>query len=106
MYIVNGICYAGEYQEDIKVIDAKPLSGRVLLLTFSTGEQRLFDTKILSGSVLEPLNDPQIFNNPIIDFGTVTWKNGEIDIAPETLYEKSYPYENKNILNSGLICTH
>ena len=103
MYIVNGICYAGEYQEDIKVTGAKPLSGRILLLTFSTGEQRLFDTTVLKGEVSEPLNDPEIFNNPVIDFGTVTWNNGEIDIAPETLYEKSYPYESKNILNSGVI---
>ena len=103
MYIRNGICYAGEYHEDIRVTAAKPLSGRMLLLTFSTGEQRLFDTTILKGEVLEPLNDPEIFNNPVIDFGTVTWNNGEIDIAPETLYAKSYSYESKDVLSSGVI---
>ena len=48
MYIRGGICYAGEYQEDIKVTAAKPLSGRMLLLTFSTGEQRLFDAARLT----------------------------------------------------------
>ncbi len=98
MYIVNGICYAGEYQKDIKVTAVKPLSGRMMLLTFSTGEQRLCDTTIFNGPVMEPLNNPEIFNNPVIDFGTVTWNNGEIDIAPETLYVKSYPYESENIL--------
>jgi len=94
MYIVNGICYAGEYQEDIKVTAVKPLSGRMLLLTFSTGEQRLCDTTEFDGPVMKPLNNLEIFNNPVIDFGTVTWNNGEIDIAPETLYAKSYPYES------------
>lgn len=106
MHIRDGICYAGEYQEDIKVTAAKPLSGRMLLLTFSTGEQRLFDTTIFDGPVMEPLNDPEIFNNPVIDFGTVTWNNGEIDIAPETLYKRSYPYESKDILNAGLLCSN
>jgi hypothetical protein len=24
-----------------------------------------------------------------LEFGTITWKNGEIDLAPETLYEKA-----------------
>ena len=104
MYIINGICHAGEYKEDIKVTDVKPLSGRMLLLTFSTGEKRLCDTTIFDGPVMEPLNNPEIFNNPVIDFGTVTWNNGEIDIAPETLYVKSYPYEDKNILKANLLC--
>ena len=44
MYIKNGICYAGKMQEDIRVTEAKPLRGGMLLVTFSTGEKRLFDT--------------------------------------------------------------
>ena len=39
MYIKNGICYAGELVENIKVVEAKPLRGRMLLVTFSTGEE-------------------------------------------------------------------
>ena len=95
MYIIDGICYAGEFQENIKVKEVKPLYGRMLLLTFSTGEQRLFDTTILKGPVFEPLNDDKIFYNPVISHGTVTWDHEEIDVAPETLYERSYPYESK-----------
>ena len=44
MYIKDDICYAGELQENIKVTEAKPLRGGMMLITFSTGEKRLFDT--------------------------------------------------------------
>ena len=43
MYVLNDICYAGELREGIKVTEAKPLRGGMMLVTFSTGEKRLFD---------------------------------------------------------------
>ncbi|MBR1376100.1 MAG: hypothetical protein IJ566_08460 [Cardiobacteriaceae bacterium] len=46
---MNEICYAGEMEEDITVIEARPLQGGWLLVTFSTGEKRLFDTTKLHG---------------------------------------------------------
>ena len=55
MYIMNDICYAGEMQEDIKVMDVKSLRGGMMLVTFSTGEKRLFDTTKLQGLRLIPL---------------------------------------------------
>ncbi len=94
MYIINGICYAGELQEGIKVIEALPLRGGMMLVTFSTGEKRLFDTTTLKGSAFAPLADEKVFNNPVLFHGVITWKNGEIDIAPETVYEESYAYES------------
>ena len=42
MYVLNDICYAGEMKEGIKVTEAKPLRGGMMLVTFSTGEKRLF----------------------------------------------------------------
>ena len=48
MYIKNGICYAGELTDDIKVVNVNVLPGRMLLVTFNTGEQRLFDTTLLN----------------------------------------------------------
>ena len=42
MYIKNGICYAGKLEEGIKVSEVKPLRGMMMLVTFSTGEKRLF----------------------------------------------------------------
>lgn len=92
MYIKNGICYAGKMQEDIRVTEAKPLRGGMLLVTFSTGEKRLFDTTRLKGTAFKPLSDEEVFNHPTIFHGVITWKNGEIDIAPETVYQESYAY--------------
>ena len=56
-YIIDDVCYAGEKTQNIKVKEAKVLRGGMLLLTFSTEEQRLFDTTLLKGSAFEPLKD-------------------------------------------------
>ncbi|MBQ9195710.1 MAG: DUF2442 domain-containing protein [Clostridia bacterium] len=94
MYIVNDICYAGKMQEGIKVADVKPLRGGMMLVTFSTGEKRLFDTTTLQGSAFAPLADEEIFSKPVLFHGVITWNNGEIDIAPETVYRDSFAYES------------
>ena len=94
MYILNEICYAGEMQEEIKVTEAKPLRGRMMLVTFSTGEKRLFDATTLQGSAFAPLADDEIFNHPVLFHGVITWNNGEIDIAPEAVYRDSFAYES------------
>lgn len=97
MYIKNDICYAGELSEGIKVTEAKPLRGEMMLVTFSTGEQRLFDAACLEGAAFEPLKDEKIFNHPVIFHGVITWDNGNIDIAPETVYKESYAYNNEAV---------
>ena len=43
MFVLNGIVYASEKRNDIEVISVKPLDDMIMILTFSTGEQRLFD---------------------------------------------------------------
>ena len=93
MYIKNDICYAGRLEEGIRVTEAQPLRGQMLLVTFSTGEKRLFDTTRLEGSAFLPLKDEKIFRNIELFHGVITWNNGEIDIAPETVYQESYAYE-------------
>lgn len=92
MYIKDDICYAGEIAEDIKIVDAKPLEGQMLLVTFSTGERKLYDTTKLTGSAFDILKDKDVFENPVIFHGIITWNNGEIDIAPETVYYDAYSY--------------
>ena len=92
MYEKDGICYAGSLVEGIRISQAKPLPGKIMLLTFSTGEKRLLDVTQLKGSAFAPLQDEKIFSNPVIFHGILTWKDGEIDIAPETAYKESYAY--------------
>lgn len=97
MFIVNDICYAGELENGIKVTEVKPLRGGILLVTFSTGEKRLFDTTLLKGAAFEPLAKEEIVNHPVLFHGVITWNNGEIDIAPETVYRESYAYEGEAV---------
>ena len=97
MYIVNDICYAGELKEGIKVTKVKPLNGGMMLVTFSTGEKRLFDTTKRTGTAFRLLSDEKIFNNPTLFHGVITWNDGEIDIAPETVYKESYAYSDEVI---------
>ena len=48
MFVLNGIVYANEKSENIQVVSVKPLDDMMMILTFSTGEQRLFDASILT----------------------------------------------------------
>ena len=97
MYIIDDVCYAGKLVSGIKVTEVKPLQGRIMLVTFSTGETRLLDTTELQGSVFKILDDEKIFSNPRIFNGVITWDNGNVDIAPEAVYEKSYKYTTQGI---------
>ena len=63
MFSLNGIVYASEKIENIQIVSAKPLDDMMMILTFSTGEQRLFDATILTGPVFTPLSDEHIFKN-------------------------------------------
>lgn len=96
MYIIDDVCYAGEKTQNIKIKEAKALRGGMLLLTFSTGEQRLFDTTLLKGSAFDPLKDEKILADFNIFHGVMIWMNGDIDIAPETMYADSYPYTSQS----------
>ncbi len=94
MYILNDVCYAGQMQEGIKVTEARPLRGGMMLVTFSTGEKRLFDTTTLQGQAFAPLADEAVFNHPVLFHGVITWNNGAIDIAPEMVYQNSCAYDS------------
>ena len=41
--------------------------------------------------------DLAVFKDVYIDYGVPTWLDGEIDIAPEVLYEKSVPAESPRV---------
>lgn len=97
MYIIDGIVYGGEPKQPVKVIKVKALQDKILLVTFSTGEVRLFDASVLKGKVFEPLKDDNIFKDVYVDFGVVTWENGKIDCSPEFMYQNSYEYSNVEV---------
>lgn len=92
MYVMNGIVYGGKPKENIEVSSVKVLDDMVMLISFSTGETRLFDATILQGEVFAPLKKEEVFKNPIVDHGIVTWDHGNIDCAPEFMYNNSYEY--------------
>ena len=93
MYEIDGICYAGKCDEGIKVSKVDVLIGGMMLVEFNTGEKRLFDPLKLDGEVFEPLKDENILKKFELFHGIITWNNGEIDIAPETVYYESYAYD-------------
>jgi len=60
-----------------------------LELEFDNGEVRLFDVSpYLEMGVFKRLKDLSLFAKAYVAFDTVCWP-GEIDIAPETLYDLS-----------------
>ena len=93
MYIVDGICYASEKPDIVKVAKIQANENQVLILTFNNGEKRLFDATQLSGEAFKALEDEEIFKNVKLKNGVVTWLDGEIDCAPEFMYDHSYEYE-------------
>lgn len=89
MYIVTGIAYAGEQSPAIKVSGVRPLDNYKLWVRFNTGEAKIFDFKpLLARPAFAPLADEEVFRSVYIDCGVAVWNDGDIDIAPEALYEK------------------
>lgn len=94
MYVINGIAYAGEPKESIRVKAVRPLDELCLMITFTTGEKRIYDaTPLLKYPAYQPLKDKAVFDRVYVECGTLVWNDGKIDIAPERLYEESYAYE-------------
>ena len=94
MYIKDGIVYGGEPEQPVKVDRVKVLPDMIMLIHFNNGELRLFDATILDGQIFQSLRDEQVFSKPVIDHGVVTWLDGEIDCAPEYMYNHSYEYSS------------
>jgi len=93
MYIADGIVYGNDRTPFKKVTDVRALEDYKLHLRFSTGEERIFDVKPqLKYQVYKPLADKTLFNSVYLCYGVPTWQNGEIDFAPDTLYEEGKPY--------------
>ena len=62
-----------------------------LEVDFGNDEIRLFDARpYLEKGIFQQLKDPARFKQAYVAFDTVCWP-GNLDIAPETLYDRSSP---------------
>lgn len=98
MHEENGIVYSDNPEKMLAVLEVKHLYSGVYLLKFSNGVTKLFDSTILQGEVFEPLKNPEIYENPSLEFGIVTWANGTIDCSPDFMYENGFEYNTKDIV--------
>jgi len=73
----------------LDVISVEPKEDKTLILVFENQEKRLFDmSPYLNKKPFTRLNKLPIFMKAKVAFGTVIWP-GNIDIAPETLWNFS-----------------
>lgn len=79
---------------NVEVVSAEVVDVLKMAVKFSNGATRMFDAhQLLTYPAFKPLEDPAVFNSFEIDHGIVCWADGEIDIAPETMYAMSYAYD-------------
>jgi hypothetical protein len=92
MYELNGIVHADDPKPLLKVKHVGPLDHYKLFVQFSTGEEKEVDiSSLLDEPAYSFLRDLNLFKGVYIDYGTVVWSNGIIDIAPEYLYDTGVP---------------
>ena len=93
MYEIDGIVYASEPVDDLSIAECRSVGDGILIVTFSTGETRLFDsTCLLDMPAFAPLADWTVLDAFVVEDGILTWLDGEIDIAPQAVYARSYEY--------------
>ena len=75
----------------LDVVAVVPCPDFTLELEYANGERRRFDTMpLLSIKPWTALGSWALFRCARVEYGTVTWP-GDLDIAPETLYDRSVP---------------
>jgi len=85
--------------ELLDVISVQASADYILLLVFENGERRVFDmAPFMDKRPFICLKDSPLFTKATVDYGTVVWP-GNIDIAPETLYDLSVPFKNQSLTN-------
>ena len=76
-----------------RVAEALPMEGYQLRLTFTNGDQRIFDAKpLFSFEAFKPLANKEFFGSVKVAYGSVLWPD-DIDYCPDTLYAESRPLD-------------
>jgi hypothetical protein len=77
------------------VKSVQPRDDYLLILTFESGEKRVFDMKpYLDRPVFASLRNASLFKTARVVSGSVEWQ-GEIDLSYDTLYLESKPLKTK-----------
>lgn len=89
MYVKDGIAYSDNQEYLPRVQSVKALEDYHLFMRFTDGAERIYDVQpLLSSEAFSPLSDVETFNSVYVDYGCPVWNNGEIDLAPETIYQE------------------
>lgn len=74
---------------DVVTVEVK--ADYLLHLEFENGEKRVFNMlPYMDKKPFVQLKGSPLFALAFVDYGTVVWP-GNIDISPETLYDRSHP---------------
>ncbi|MCX7011523.1 MAG: DUF2442 domain-containing protein [Candidatus Sumerlaeota bacterium] len=77
----------------LDVVEVEAHEDNTLLITFENGERRRFDMEpYLNKKPFLKLRHQSLFLKAKVAYGTVIWP-GNIDIAPESLWDRSDPVE-------------
>lgn len=88
MYIKNGIAYADDQTPQIRVRVVRVMPDYHLWLQFNNDEIKIVDfSTMLDYPAFMPLRDQAVFAGAYVDYGTVVWNDGDIDISPDYLYK-------------------
>ena len=72
-----------------------PFKIHLLRVRFDDGELRLFDGRILEGGVFAPLASARVFADWKLDYETLTWNDGDIDILADYVLNHSQLLESQ-----------
>jgi hypothetical protein len=76
----------------IDILKVEYVDGYRLNLEFSNGQWRTIDlSEYLRGEAFQSWKDLDFFKQVRVGYGTLVWPD-DGDLAPETLYEKSQPF--------------
>ena len=90
MIVRNGKCYAENQLPVLKITGFEACGPHQMRVVFNDGAIRLFDGRVLlKGEAFAPLADAKTFADCKLDYETMTWLDGALDVAPEFVYENS-----------------